>query len=100
MVVRRPGSCSRGGVRVSRLLSVPRRSPEDRDAPALPVRDCPVPLMGVDRHADLRRFVDGLRKAPLDWRSKGFGPLARPLAGADLAAAEVRLSDLGTPMMT
>lgn len=53
-----------------------------------------------DRHAALRAFVDDLAAQPLDWRQKGFGPLSRPLAVRDLAGASVRLSDLGSPMLT
>lgn len=53
-----------------------------------------------DPRALLRSFVDGLRDAPLDWRSKGFGSLPAPSSGAALAAGDVRLSALGTPMMT
>lgn len=58
------------------------------------------PARPTDPHADLRRFVDVLRAEPLDWRSKGFGALGRPVAAAELAAAGVVLSDLGTPMLT
>ena len=58
------------------------------------------PARPTDPHADLRRFVDVLRADPLDWRSKGFGALGRPVAPAELAAAGVLLSDLGTPMLT
>jgi D-serine deaminase-like pyridoxal phosphate-dependent protein len=53
-----------------------------------------------DPYADLRQFVDGLRSEPLDWRSKGFATLPRPLSARELATEGVRLSDLGTPMMT
>jgi D-serine deaminase-like pyridoxal phosphate-dependent protein len=53
-----------------------------------------------DPHAELRRFVAEQRELTLDWRSKGFGPLTPPLAAAQLADAGVRLSDLGTPMLT
>jgi D-serine deaminase-like pyridoxal phosphate-dependent protein len=53
-----------------------------------------------DPYADLRQFVAGLRSEPLDWRSKGFGALPRPLAAQDLVTDAVRLSHLGTPMMT
>jgi D-serine deaminase-like pyridoxal phosphate-dependent protein len=53
-----------------------------------------------DPHADLRQFVDALRSEHIDWRSKGFGALTRPLSARELQAAGVRLSDLGTPMMT
>lgn len=53
-----------------------------------------------DLHQDLRRFVAALRHQPLDWRSKGFGPLDPPLAADELAAAAIRLSALGTPMLT
>ena len=54
----------------------------------------------ADPHAALRAFVAGLAAEPLDWRQKGFGPLDRPFAARDLAGAGVRLSDLGTPMLT
>ncbi|MFL6063396.1 MAG: amino acid deaminase [Friedmanniella sp.] len=54
----------------------------------------------ADPHAKLRQFVEELRGLPLDWRSKGFGTLGRPVSAAGLAAADVHLSDLGTPMMT
>ena len=53
-----------------------------------------------DSLAALRSFVDEVRAAPLDWRSKGFGTLPTPLSAAGLAAAGVRLSALGSPMMT
>jgi D-serine deaminase-like pyridoxal phosphate-dependent protein len=53
-----------------------------------------------DRHAALRAFVAGLAAEPLDWRQKSFGTLGRPLAARDLAGADVRLSDLGTPLLT
>lgn len=53
-----------------------------------------------DPHALLRSFVDGLRDQPLDWRSKGFGTLGGPSSGAALAAGDIRLSGVGTPMMT
>ena len=53
-----------------------------------------------DPYADLRQFVDALRGEHLDWRSKGFGALPRPLSARELGAGGVRLSELGTPMMT
>ena len=53
-----------------------------------------------DPHAALRAFVAALAAEPLDWRQKGFGTLARPLAPRDLTSADVRLSDLGTPLLT
>lgn len=58
------------------------------------------PARPTDPHAELRRFVDVLRADPLDWRSKGFGALDRPVAPAELAGAGVVLSNLGTPMLT
>ena len=54
----------------------------------------------TDPYADLRRFVDLQRRRPLDWRSKGFGALPQVLNAVELAPAGVRLSDLGTPMLT
>jgi D-serine deaminase-like pyridoxal phosphate-dependent protein len=53
-----------------------------------------------DPHALLRSFVDALAAEPLDWRRKGFGALEGRHAGRDLAAAGLRLSDLGSPLMT
>ena len=54
----------------------------------------------TDRHAALRSFVADLAAEPLDWRSQGFGPLGGRLAARDLAGAGVRLSDLGSPLLT
>ncbi|SDR69516.1 D-serine deaminase, pyridoxal phosphate-dependent [Friedmanniella luteola] len=53
-----------------------------------------------DPHALLRTFVGALAGEPLDWRQQGFGGLEGRLAGRDLAAAGLRLSDLGSPLMT
>lgn len=54
----------------------------------------------ADPHAALRAFVDALSAEPLDWRQKGFGTLGRPTPARDLVEAGVRLSDLGSPMLT
>jgi len=53
-----------------------------------------------DRQAPLRAFVQALAAEPLDWRQKGFGALEGRLAARDLAEARLRLSDLGSPVMT
>ena len=53
-----------------------------------------------DPHAALRAFVAGLATERLDWRQKGFGMLDGRLAPRDLTGAGVRLSDLGTPLLT
>jgi D-serine deaminase-like pyridoxal phosphate-dependent protein len=53
-----------------------------------------------DPHALLRAFVADLAAAPLDWRSKGFGALDGRLRAGDLATAGLRLSDLGSPLLT
>ncbi|GAA1430013.1 amino acid deaminase [Microlunatus lacustris] len=53
-----------------------------------------------DRHAPLRTFVQALAAEPLDWRQQGFGPVDGRLAARDLAGAGLRLSDLGSPLMT
>lgn len=54
----------------------------------------------ADRHARLRSFVEGLAAEPLDWRQKGFAALEGRLAARDLPGAGLRLSDLGSPLMT
>jgi len=54
----------------------------------------------TDPQAALRRFVQGTRDAVVDWRSKGFGVLTGPTTAAALSGTGLRLSDLGTPMMT
>lgn len=53
----------------------------------------------------LEQAVERLRDTPLDWRFKGFGPLAdrsgtAGLTPSDLARNGVRLAELGSPMMT
>ncbi len=53
-----------------------------------------------DRHAALRSVVTALAAEPLGWRHKGYADLEGRLAARDLAAAGLRLSDLGSPMMT
>ncbi len=55
---------------------------------------------GLDRQAALRSFVATLAAQPLDWRHKGYAALEGRLASRDLAAAGLRLSDLGSPVMT
>ena len=55
---------------------------------------------GADLHARLRSFVDALADTPLDWRQKGFATLEGRLAAGDLAGAGLRVSDLGSPLMT
>ena len=54
----------------------------------------------ADPHALLRSFVDALADVPLDWTQKGFAALEGRLAARDLTGAGLRLSGLGSPLMT
>lgn len=68
----------------------------DRPAPDQPAPD----RQALDPNAPLRSFVNALADVPLDWTQKGFAPLEGRLAARDLADAGLRLSGLGSPLMT